>query len=509
MESILFIIDLFLDPRPIYSWHRSAIIKTFFPTDPIHEIPHSSLFDQSSGSNSSTDTPALRKDSSQTPVVTDVAPKLKYTGLLLRRLYFMLYMPSGFWPRLISRMVSNNSILELIRELLGHSMDDSCEELDANINRYETGTRSFMTVVGHSKLNWSYWKTGIELWIEGKSVFRVSEILGPDFYQQCSGSPTEVLEDVAEKAKPRKYEIPTISYNSARQEHFKTGVGPIDPHSDTSSLMFVFGGLYNTVNTLKRKGLEILIPDMICLSNPRDTSQEGAWTSAKLLSRLVDFIDALLEDWFPGLGARNLLPDDTLPKVVRLVPCPLCIGLGQGSHIENKSRKDNSGFKKKYSGSSKRVIKKEERVQTAIMMPSPKANSHAFLVEELVYTSKTSQCIECPNHKKMSIADLAPDLVFADIQYMVLNPSCVDRNKYIDSGGFGDIFYGFLFRNPTSDVTSGDPGEEVAIKVQSNSEMKGDNKNDDRHICMGGYLSMRAELSILESLDHPHIIRVR
>ena len=402
-------------------------------------------------------------------------------------------------------MMSNSSILDLIRELLGTALDDSeelCEQRD--MRGVDTiGDRSFMTVAGHSKLNWSYWKTGIELWIEGKSVLRVSEIVGQDFYSECAMVPQESHEDQSKLVR-RHPEVQSLSTG----QH-KSGVGPIDPWTDTNNLLFAFNGAYIAVSGLRRRGLEILIPDVICLNTVKDSRQEGSWTSAKLLAQVVDFIDALLEDWFPGLGARDLLPDEKMPRVIRIVPCPLCIGMGVGTSGEFKSRFQNSAMKKR-PNSSKRFHKKEDRVNASVMLPPVYLNTYAFLVEELVYTSKKSHLIECSNHRGVPIADIAPDLMFADIQYMVLDPGCVDRNKYIDSGSFGDIFYGYLYHNPSgNESTTGDPGEEVAIKVQANSEARGDNKLDEKHLSMEGYINMRAELSILESLNHPHIIRVR
>ena len=417
----------------------------------------------------------------------------------------MLYMPSGFWPRIISRIMSNNSIMELIRELLGRSLDDSLDEepFVRDSRGYENGGRSFMKVFGHSKLNWSYWKTGIELWIDGKSVLRISEIMGQDFYVNCSGSPLEASEETTDRSKQPSRKYPDVIQSG---HHYKTGVGPIDPFSDTDMLIFAFSGAYQSVLGLKRKGLEILIPDMICLNSV--TIQEGSWTSAKLLARVVDFIDALLEDWFPGLGARNGLPDEGIPKVIRLVPCPLCIGMGQGSQADNQ-RKSRKPAIRKDPNPGKRLSKPPDRLTPSMMISQVYMQKYAFLVEELVFSSKEAKFIECSNHGRIYIADIAPDLVFADIQYMVLESNCVDRNVYIDSGGFGDIFSGKLFRNPNgSDCTTGDQGEEIAIKVQTSKDRRGESRSDNKHTAMEGYLSMRAELSILESLSHPHIIRV-
>ena len=499
LSSKQLLIPSFLPDTPTHTIHW---YKTKFPRPNIKDVVQEYLMDE---------VPLPEQPTTPTPEVsthTDSLIRLKYTGLLLRRFYFMLYMPSGFWPRIISRIMSNNSIMELIRELLGRSLEDSLDEepFVTDSRGYESGGRPFMKVFGHSKLNWSYWKTGIELWIDGKSVLRVSEIMGQDFYVYCSGSPLETSEDTTDRSKQSSHR-----YNDTFQSgyHFKTGVGPIDPASDIDQLIFAFSGAYQSVIGLKRKGLEILIPDVICMNSV--TMQEGSWTSAKLLARVVDFIDALLEDWFPGLGARNGLPDEGIPKVIRLVPCPMCIGMGQGSQAENQ-RKSRKPAMRKDPNASKRLSKNSDRLMPIlpnVILSQVSMQKYSFLVEELVFSSKETKFIECPHCGRINIADIAPDLMFADIQYMVLESNCVDRNVYIDSGGFGDIFSGKLFRNPNgSDVTTRDQGEEIAIKVQTNKERRGESRSDDKHTAMDGYLSMRAELSILESLSHPHIIRV-
>ncbi len=48
--------------------------------------------------------------------------------------------------------------------------------------------------------------------------------------------------------------------------------------------------------------------------------------SAELLSISADYIDTLLEDWYPGLGAREGgRTMEAIPYVNRIIPCPYCV----------------------------------------------------------------------------------------------------------------------------------------------------------------------------------------
>ena len=63
-----------------------------------------------------------------------------------------------------------------------------------------------------------------------------------------------------------------------------------------------------------------------CDSAPAYPQHESHWMSAEILSVAVDFIDTLLEDWYPGLGVRDgNKTSDCIPYVNRVVPCPFCV----------------------------------------------------------------------------------------------------------------------------------------------------------------------------------------
>lgn len=63
-----------------------------------------------------------------------------------------------------------------------------------------------------------------------------------------------------------------------------------------------------------------------CDPSPAYPQYESHWMSAELLALAADYIDTLLEDWYPGLGAREGNKTvESIPYVNRVVPCPFCV----------------------------------------------------------------------------------------------------------------------------------------------------------------------------------------
>ena len=65
--------------------------------------------------------PSLEQVLASAPESSNPLKDLSASGLLLRRFYFMTYVPGGFWPRLISRFLSSPVIVTIVLTLLGHS----------------------------------------------------------------------------------------------------------------------------------------------------------------------------------------------------------------------------------------------------------------------------------------------------------------------------------------------------------------------------------------------------
>ena len=163
-------------------------------------------------------------------VAAHMSEELFRTGLILRRFYFMTYVPSGFWPRLISRFLSSNEFGKILLRSLGYDKDQILEIMEQLVSGVQAGAVS---------LEWSYWKSGIELWYKGLSLLRVSEILPEGSFHDCKPSPS-IFEQSA--------------------------TTPFEPAVDTADLSFDLNGLWMPVDMTPNRGIEIIIPDTVCLA---------------------------------------------------------------------------------------------------------------------------------------------------------------------------------------------------------------------------------------------------
>lgn len=176
-----------LPAQPRYTIHA---FRNVFPRPPLQDLlarsPETSrLFSGAGGGElpgggkrevSTKEEGGERGASAQTELgaASHVLEELCRTGLVLRRFYFMTYVPSGFWPRLISRFLTSTRFATIVLRSLGYP----AEEIDKIASNLVKGQMN-----GAVGLEWSYWQTGIELWFKGQSLLRVSEILPQGTFQ--------------------------------------------------------------------------------------------------------------------------------------------------------------------------------------------------------------------------------------------------------------------------------------------------------------------------------------
>jgi serine/threonine protein kinase len=129
------------------------------------------------------------------------------------------------------------------------------------------------------------------------------------------------------------------------------------------------------------------------------------------------------------------------------------------------------------------------------------ASKFGFMIESCILSARKNECMICPAHRThpLPIRDIAPDVVFADLPtHFLLDGPCVDKGVYVDHGTFGDIYHGTVYPSTTS---TDDEGREVALKID-----RLDSKKCTPETATKSYIEVRAEVSLLHKLQHPHVI---
>ncbi|XP_050691737.1 leucine-rich repeat serine/threonine-protein kinase 1-like isoform X4 [Eriocheir sinensis] len=252
----------------------------------------------------------------------------------IRRLLLMSYFPSGFWSRLITRILADDAVVDIVRNYFV-------------MPREVLNDRGLSSVLG-GQAEWMCWQTGMELHYAHTTLFRMREV------------------------------IPCFSHN-AQMHHGHGGPSPNSSLASTQtnhlfydykSMRFLVRqeGMWSDVEVNNSAVLEICLPNEAVvikrpfqdsnLSNPASDILANGIQSvvldpapecvAKLLSLAVDHIDTLLEDWYPTLGTRFVHTSEGKFLVTRLVPCPVCLEChgqheGPGNHPQARHLPDNWG----------------------------------------------------------------------------------------------------------------------------------------------------------------------
>ena len=151
----------------------------------------------------------------------------------------MTYVPSGFWPRLVSRFLASSNFSSIVLRNLGYTK----EQVKEHTQHLASGEFK-----GSTDLEWAYWKTGIELWYKGLSLLRLSEILPGGSFEGCKPS----------------------SSIFAQSE-----TSPVEASVDVRNVAFELGGRWIPVEMTTSRGIEILVPDTVCLSMLQNEVQDN------------------------------------------------------------------------------------------------------------------------------------------------------------------------------------------------------------------------------------------
>ena len=199
------------------------------------------------------------------------------------RLYLMSYFPSGFWPRLITRLLGDHSFFASTLSLY-----DLPDILSSN--------ERFMKTQGTCPW-WQCWQTGLKLKYLTATILKVKEVIKETSVKKfCDYRQCQLLTQLS------------------------GGWDPVDAESISILEILIPNQALNVTLHFSadkegyRDSDNLIGPETIVV-------QPNPQVAAVLLTKLVEHIDTLLEDWYPDLGSRFVQNSKGMYLITRLVPC--------------------------------------------------------------------------------------------------------------------------------------------------------------------------------------------
>lgn len=476
----------------------------------------------------------------------------------INRLVLLRYLPAGFLARLQSAILSDPIF------------DDACEDLQleliqAVVNEQEEDLQ-LANLIG-SRPGWLCWKKGIRLMLQQESTINTISspqalLTAPDLLtiQELGSTRREILQNRIDFKIECSQVADETNQGSARPQSVPSRAQPVKTRWVDLNM-----NQYSNI-------IAITVPNpKLKLTRKEDRSvrylELDRLIIAKLLSKAVDYIDDLLEDWYPSLGARfaHTLGGNYL--VTRIVPCQKCSNvqlIHQALNYKPSTILDQSG---RQSRSLRAQLESRPGLRFT-MNTTPNNNSdntpgqngqlmtndaaiYCYYVEQCILNAydlmplqnhsqpkisinlnarakmRSSSCssrvqpLHCPRHGPIQVSGLAPDIVFDDLpESLKIDHSHIERCKLIGRGALGFVFKGSLNSAYPLDQL-GQANQEVALKllqpvepgpeanqtdlVAYNSAKTNWSREPLQCACKS-YCTARHEVNILQTINHANII---
>ncbi|XP_063611108.1 leucine-rich repeat serine/threonine-protein kinase 1-like [Penaeus indicus] len=413
----------------------------------------------------------------------------------IRRLLLMSYFPSGFWSRLITRILADDAVVDIIRNYFVMPRESYIASLSPS---YPTlGTRFVHTSEGKFLVT-RLVPCPVCLECHGQHE-------GPGNHPQarhlpdnwgsfvemnplyCSMTASQISQDLNASHASLERSLLTNSLMGSlapsQQGHPLVGVPSPQPGGRSSTSSTAAGGGGGTVGGGVSPGGAAI----------------GGNMSPQLPRRSWGSRESYTSDGDSGVGAEST----TSRYFVMNCKCRsqhLYIFNCRKPSAEGRPDLDNSGNNEGETSGGQEV--------TPVV--------YSFMVEECILAAYTARSVPCPLHADLLLAQIAPDTVFLDLgdRYLV-RPELIKQGKLLGRGGFGFVFQGAC-RNRASGapmdvalkmlqpVDPGTSARQSAIVAYKAAQSKWE--RDPLQYACKAYCSARQEVNILLSLRHPHIV---
>ena len=260
-----------------------------------------------------------------------VIPKINHNSdpsVSLCRLYLMSYFPSGFWPRLITRLIADKSIAELVKDL--YLLPECLKCLFSNLDN------------PNYEVRWNCWQTGLELYYLTVKICSIREIPKDPRSALCNYRWCQMLiqdQDTSwakvntDSTAILEILIPNSTLDFEWAEYCECpneSIGPeymeysSNPHDFDVIDNPSFSGDIDARNSSRKSRMDTETSETK-FENRVEVVYPTIRSSAALLARVVEHVDNLLEDWYPDLGLRFVQNSLGMYLITRIVPCMHCL----------------------------------------------------------------------------------------------------------------------------------------------------------------------------------------
>jgi len=282
------------------------------------------------------------------------------TGMCYRRLFLAYHVPENFWRKLIPRFIAS-------AKSFYHIMLNNC----ISGMKIEKLNNAGDAVICNNQCRWLYWSNGITL------TFGNNDVL------LCVNGLYKLDIDHQQRA-PLSITVDKIS-----------------------TTLFQYEGGWKERKRSKNDGLEIHVPHYVVHSCAEENGNTHTSTALapQIFSHVLDIINELCLEIFNGSSEEGIYSDFYFHQ---LAVCPYCYGDKQVPDTDAISINSNRVRANTLHDWVQRSIRS---VHVNRNSAAPKADSYGFDIQFCILKAQECGMVICPNHKKLKLMYLTPDLV--------------------------------------------------------------------------------------------------